>query len=107
MKPCKSYSFSYSLEIYRVFRKKYPRATEIFQIITKCRYDYPVWLFAHNQPKWNRFKRIVKLIEKMDLDAQPIPITKHLCSYIEDELMEKGCFIGYEGLDKLSRKLEA
>ncbi len=106
MKPCKSYSFAYSLEIYNVFRKKYSRATIIFGKITNCNEDYPAWLFAHNQPKWNRFKRIIKIIEGIDLDCQPVPITKHLCSYIEDLLMEKGCFTGYEGLDKRPRRRE-
>ncbi|KKK87381.1 hypothetical protein LCGC14_2753790 [marine sediment metagenome] len=100
MKYCNSYDLAWSLEVAEVFRKKYARASKIFQYITNCGGNYPGWLLAHDQPKWNRYKKIIKLIANMDLDCQPVPISKHLCSYIEDELYAQGYLVGYTGIDR-------
>lgn len=100
MKPCKSYSYRYALGIYTKFREKYTRATKIFTLMTNCRPDYPAWLFAHDQPKWNRYKKIIKIIQSIDLDCQPCGLSKHLLSYIEDELHDLGYFVTYTGLTR-------
>ena len=103
MKLCKSYSMTWSLEVSRRFAKSYARGTKIFQLITNHGDKYPAWLLAHDQAKWARYKNIIKYVAKIDLDCQPGAIDKHLCSYIEDELAKKRYYVGYTGVDKLSR----
>lgn len=92
MKPCISYNFSWALHTSGVFRKKYARATKIFQLITNHDEVLPAWLLSHDQEKWNRYKKIIKFVEKTDLESQPCVIDKHLCSYIADELSECGLY---------------
>ena len=103
MKTCKSYSMSWALEVSGNFTKKYARAAKIFRLITNHGESYPAWLLAHDPGKWVRYKKIIKYVANLDLDCQPVRIGKHLCSYIEDELMKKGWYVGYQGIDKLSR----
>ncbi len=99
MKHCNFYNFAFSREIVERFHKTRGRAPKIFRLITNCRPDYPAWLFCHDQTKWNRYKKLLKLIDLLDLDCQPAKVDKHLCSYIEDEMIKKGYFVTYTGID--------
>lgn len=91
----KSYPLAWSQQTYNAFLKSYGRATKIFQKIANFRDDYPIQLLRFHQVKWERFKKIVKTIDKWDRemfpDTQP-PYTKHLYSLLEDFLAEEGLY---------------
>ncbi len=99
MKPCKSYSRAYSLEVWGKYREKYARATKIFRLISNHGPDYPAWLFGHDQPKWNRYKKIIRIIQLIDLNCQPCHLSSYYLSFIEDELAQNEIHVAYSGID--------
>jgi len=56
------YNWGYSLRIAMQFRRKYPRASEFFNIMYGTNIAYSAKLFQLHQKRWNKFKRcIIKL----------------------------------------------
>lgn len=89
METCISYSMDWARRTSAVFTKKYSRAAKIFKLISNHSEDYPAWLLAHDQPKWNRYKKLIKFIHDIDIAMQPCSVSKHLCSYIEEVLSQE------------------
>lgn len=60
------YDFVWACTIAQEFTKKYPRACKAFQQFTNYRDVYPAELISKDQGKWERFKKIIKLVDKFD-----------------------------------------
>lgn len=88
MKLCNSYNYSWAVDVYTRFCKSYPRATQIFKIISNHPENYGAWLLAHDPDKWNRYKKIIKSIARYDDRAGNARMTKRLYQFYEEMLWD-------------------
>lgn len=83
------YSRPWGEERVAEFINKYPRACLIFRQITNHDWDYPVDLICRNQTKWERYKTIIKAIEKTDRSLGTPVVCKEYNRLVAEEYLPK------------------
>lgn len=83
------YSRPWGEERVAEFVNTYPRACLIFRQITNHAWDYPVELICRNQYKWERYKTIIKWIERVDRMYDTPVVCKQYLQLIEEKHLNK------------------
>lgn len=86
IKPSKHYSYQWSSGVFRAFRERYTRATDLFQTFTNISDETLILYLSHYPEKWEKFKKIVKLINNWLEAPNMIGFTKQTLSRLETML---------------------
>lgn len=80
MRTQKTYNSQWGIGVYKDLCNTYARATWISTEILGIGFTVPARWVCTDQSKWEKFKKLVKAVEKVDIQANRPKLDKHMIS---------------------------